>query len=547
MSYRAPVQNIKFLLHDVLGYKDIASMDKFMNFPDDLIDAVIDEAAKFADEKLAPLNASGDKQGAKAHDGKIDMPVGFKDVYSEFVANGWNSVPFSPDHGGQGMPWLVSTAISEMWSGANMAFALCPLLTQGSVELLSKYGSKEQKEKYLNKLVSGEWAGTMCLTEPQAGSDVGAVSTRAVKSGDNYLIKGQKIFITYGEHDLTDNIIHMVLARTPDAPAGTKGISLFVVPKILEDGSRNDVRAISIEHKLGIHASPTAVLNFGEHDGAVGYIVGEENNGLKYMFTMMNNARLAVGVEGVALAENSLQKAVSYASERKQFGKVIAEFPDVKRMLLTIAAQTEAMRGLQLFVARSLDFANSHKDEKLRGQHKDIVDLLIPVLKAHATDLGFEMSSMAMQVFGGIGYVEETGIAQNLRDSRIAMIYEGTNGIQAMDLVSRKIGLFDSLKPEVDKLLEAVPSAAAVKSAYADLAKVTAHIKTMKPEDAGFIAVPYLKMFGTVMGAVIMAASEKYSPDNEFGRKKLETAGFYIRYILPEAKVLGSIIFSDGY
>lgn len=535
IDYTAPLDEINFLLNDVLNLDEVLKEDKFKDFSGDLMSAVLNEAGKFAAEKLSPLNASGDKQGSHAKDGQVTTPDGFKEAYAEFVQNGWNSVSSSVEHGGQGLPWMVSTAISEMWSSANMAFALCPLLTQGSVELLTHHGSDEQKEKYLQKLVSGEWAGTMCLTEPSAGSDVGAVSTKAVKNGDHYLISGQKIFITYGEHDFTENIIHMVLARTSDAPKGTNGISLFIVPKFLDDGSRNDLKAISIEHKLGIHASPTAVLGFGDNDGAIGYLVGEENSGLKYMFTMMNNARLAVGVEGVAISENSYQKAIAFAQEREQFGQTIDNFSDVKRMLLTIKANTEAMRALSYYVAKSMDVGN-----------KKVVDLLIPVLKAHATDLGVDMSSMAVQIFGGVGYVEETGIVQNLRDARIAPIYEGTNGIQAIDLVMRKIsmeGAFEELLAGIKPLYE---SNTKVAEAVAALQSATEYMHDLVQNDAekaGFVAVYYLKMFGVVMGAVMMAACAKaLNGESEFTSNKKQTIEFYMDYILPEVGYFERVI-----
>jgi alkylation response protein AidB-like acyl-CoA dehydrogenase len=548
INYTAPLDEIKFVLNEVIGLEDVLKTEHFSGFSPDLISAVLDEAGKFAGEKLAPLNVIGDKIGSsKVHDGVISTPPGFKEVYAEFVANGWNSVPFSQSYGGQGLPWLVAIAISEMWSGANMAFGLCPLLTQGSVELLSHHGSEAQKAKYLPKLVSGEWTGTMCLTENKAGSDLGAITTSAVKNGDNYLIKGQKIFITYGEHDFTENIIHMVLARTPDAPKGSRGISLFIVPKFLDDGSRNDVKAISIEHKLGIHASPTAVLNFGENKGAVGYLVGEENNGLKYMFTMMNNARLSVGIEGIALAENSYQKAAAYAAEREQGGQAIINYPDVRRMLLTIRANTEAMRALAYYAASCMDLGA-----------RNIVDILIPVIKAHSTDIGFDMSSLALQVFGGMGYVAETGIGQNLRDARIAMIYEGTNGIQALDLVMRKISmndgqLFKDLSADVKHFYEGSGYAELVAKSFAALEDATNHMKKLAVDDkdkAGFVAVYYLKMFGIVMGAVMMAASEKAAvkglkenaEKSAFYKEKLATVEFYMNYILPEVGFLGEII-----
>jgi alkylation response protein AidB-like acyl-CoA dehydrogenase len=559
-NYNAPLDEIKFVLNEVIGLDKVLQLEKFKDFTPDLIEAILGEAAKFADEKLAPLNSVGDKNGCKAHDGIIETPPGFKEAYSEFIANGWNGVPFSQNYGGQGLPWVISTAISEMWSGANMAFGLCPLLTQGAVESLSRHGSDAQKEKYLQKLVSGQWTGTMCLTESKAGSDLGAINTSATKNGEHYLIKGQKIFITYGEHDFTENIIHMVLARTPDAPKGSKGISLFIVPKFLEDGTRNDVNAISIEHKLGIHASPTAVLNFGENNGAVGYLVGEENSGLKYMFTMMNNARLGVGVEGIAVAENSHQKARAFANEREQGGHAIINYPDVKRMLITIKANTDAMRALAYYAAMSIDMELEIGNQESCGSinYKNIVDILIPVIKAHSTDNGFEASSLAVQVFGGMGFIEETGIAQNLRDSRITMIYEGTNGIQALDLVMRKIilndgALFADLCTAAKGFYKDSGHFAAVDKAFSNLELATKHMQGLVANDnkkAGFVAHYYLKMFGLVMGAVMLAASEKAAnlglknnaDKAAFYNEKLELAQFYMDYILPEAEMLGELI-----
>jgi len=528
-DYTPPLLEMKFMLNEVFALGELSE------FPRELTDAVLDEAGKFAAEKLAPINHSGDQQGSHAHDGHITTADGFKEAYADFVAGGWNSITASAEHGGQGLPVLLSVAVSEMWSSANMAFALCPLLTQGAVELLMQHGSESQRAKYLQKLVSGEWTGTMCLTESGAGSDVGAVATKALKDGDNYLIKGQKIFITYGDHDFTENIIHMVLARLSDAPAGSRGISLFIVPKFLDDGSQNDVRAISIEHKLGIHASPTAVLAFGDNDGAVGYLVGEENQGLKYMFTMMNNARLAVGVEGVAMAENSGQKAQAYARERMQGGKVIAEYPDVQRMLLTISANTKAMRAFSYYIARCIDLSNAG-DAAARGKYKTIVDLLIPVLKSHATDLGFEMSSVAMQVFGGVGYIEETGIAQNLRDARIAMIYEGTNGIQAMDLVMRKImvdGAFEALIEDLKPLYQGSVHEAPTLAVLEELAQATAEMRNLVKNDAekaAFTAAFYLKDFGITMGAVMLAACEAKAADAQ--KDIVDNAAFYFEYLV---------------
>lgn len=547
-NYNAPLEEIKFLLNDVFGLGAVLEMGS-SGITADVVDAILEEAAKFAANELSPLNSVGDKEGCKFLDGAVKTPKGFKEIYQKFTASGWNGVQFSPEYGGQGLPWMVALAVGEMWNGANMAFSLCPLLTQGAVESIAHHGSKEQKDKYLPKLISGEWTGTMCLTEPQAGSDLAAIRTKATPNGDHYLIKGQKIFITYGEHDFTDNIIHMVLARLPNAPEGVKGISLFIVPKFLEGGARNDAKAISIEHKLGIHASPTCVMSFGENEGAVGYLVGEENQGLKYMFTMMNNARISVGVEGLGISENSLQQAVAYANERVQGGnKTIANHPDVKRMLLTIRAHTEAIRAIIYTVANSIDITRYHSDEKTGQIHQDIVDLLTPVAKAHATELGFANSSMAMQVFGGVGYIEETGIAQNVRDARIAMIYEGTNGIQANDLVFRKLALHDGRLFE--SFLSTVHGHHLNTQSVASLISTTARMRQLageNPYQAGMLAAQYLRLFGLVAGGLFLnncknILEEKGGYSKEFIAQKIETVEFYNKYILPEIQFIQKVI-----
>ncbi len=580
-NYNAPLDEIRFLLYQCLDVEKILEMCS-SGIGADVVDAILEEAAKFAKNELAPLNQVGDKEGCKFNDGEVKTPTGFKEAYRKFVASGWNSVPFSLEYGGQGLPWLVAIAISEMWNGANMAFGLCPLLTQGAVESLTHHGSTEQKDKYLAKLISGEWTGTMCLTEPQAGSDLAAIRTTAVKNGDHYLIKGQKIFITYGEHDFADNIIHMVLARLPSAPEGVKGISLFIVPKLLEGlgtgglglgkempspithhPTPNDLKAISIEHKLGIHASPTAIMSFGDNGGAIGYLVGEENNGLKYMFTMMNNARLSVGVEGLGISESSYQQALAYANERVQGKSVgirnlglggenlsnptIISHPDVYRMLLTIKAQTEASRAIIYSVASAMDYARHHTDDKTRQINQDIVDLLTPIAKAHATELGFANSSLAMQVFGGVGYIEETGIAQNLRDSRIAMIYEGTNGIQAMDLVFRKLNLYDGrlFKSFVDVYINE-QNIEPFNSLITATAKMQELVKE-NPKQAGILASLYLRMFGIALGAMLLnrqleIAKETKNINPDYLSSKIESVEFYNKFLLPEINYIAGII-----
>src|SRR3989454_1383683 len=452
-AYRAPLKDMRFVLNELAGLGDVAKLPEFEEATPDTVDAILEEASKFASEVLDPINFSGDQEGSKLSDGEVRTPCGFRDAYRKFCDGGWNALPFDHEWGGQGLPRLVSTPVQEMWKSSNLSFSLCPLLTQGAVEALLLRGSDALKRAYLPRMIEGRWTGTMNLTEPQAGSDLSLVRTRAERQANQYLISGQKIFITYGEHDLADNIVHLVLARTPEAPEGVKGISLFVVPKFIPDadgkpGRRNSARCASIEHKLGIHASPTAVMVY---DKAVGYLVGEENRGLEYMFIMMNAARFAVGLEGVAIAERAFQRALAFAKERVQGRDLvqgaqgtnaavpIIRHPDVRRMLMLMKSQTEAMRALAYTTAAAMDYAHKHPDAEARKQHQAFVDLMIPVVKGWSTETGIEVASLGVQVHGGMGFVEETGAAQYLRDARITTIYEGTTGIQAMDLVGRKI------------------------------------------------------------------------------------------------------------
>jgi alkylation response protein AidB-like acyl-CoA dehydrogenase len=444
---------MRFALAEIAGFADIGRLPGFEQATPDLVDAVLEEAGKLAGSVLSPLNRVGDLQGSRLENGVVRTPDGFKEAYARYVEGGWNALAFPPEHGGQGLPMTLSTAVCEMWTSANMAFNLCPMLGIGAVELLLTYGTDEQKALYLDKLVSGEWTGTMNLTEPQAGSDVGALRTKAVREGDHYRITGTKIFITYGDHDWAPNIIHLVLARLPDAPAGSRGISLFIVPKyhVAADGSlgaHNDIRVVSLEHKLGIHASPTCVLSYGDNGGAVGYLVGAENRGLECMFTMMNNARFNVGLQGLGIGERAYQQARDFARQRVQGKPITAtgdgplpilHHPDVRRMLLSMRADTEAMRALAYYTAGLMDRAHHDPDEARRAVHQRRIDFLIPLVKAWSTDIGFEVASTGVQIHGGMGYIEETGAAQHLRDVRIAAIYEGTNGIQANDLVGRKL------------------------------------------------------------------------------------------------------------
>ena len=536
----------------------------------DLVDAVLTEAGRFADEAVAPLNRVGDIQGAVLENGVVRTADGFRETYRQFCEGGWNGAPFDPEYGGQGLPWLVSTALTEMWQSACLSFSLAPLLTQGAVDLLSNHGSDEQKDVFLEKMISGEWAGTMNLTEPQAGSDVGALATRAVPAGDGtYRISGQKIFISYGDQDFTDNIVHMVLARTPDAPRGIRGVSLFIVPKVLVNGdgslgARNDLRPVGLEHKLGIHGSPTCVMAYGEGDGALGTLVGEENCGIQYMFTMMNNARLGVGLQGVAVAERAYQQARAFAMERVQGydetngGKApvpILHHPDVRRMLMTMKAEIEAMRALCYWVAGALDRAQRTGDAEAQAQ----VDLMIPVVKAWCSDLGVEIASLGVQVHGGMGFIEETGAAQHMRDSRIAPIYEGTNGIQAMDLVARKLARDggEALRAQLALMRADGPGenlAAAIDSVERAAGLILGRFGK-EFGAAAAAAVPFCHLLGLATGGWLLArgaaAAERLlaegAEDTEFLEAKRLTSRFYAETLLPQhAGLLAAIEAAGG-
>ncbi len=456
-DYRAPLDDIRFALRQVADLDGLAELDAFSHSDPELVDGLLDEAARFFEQVVAPTNRDGDTIGSQRNDdGSITAAPGFVKAYKQGVEAGWGGLGLPEEYGGGSFPWLLALAVQEMLTAANMGFSLCSLLTQGAIDALLHHGSEAQKETYLRKMVTGEWSGTMNLTEPQAGSDVGALTSKATAADDGtWRIKGQKIFITWGEHDMVDNILHLVLARTPDSPPGTKGISLFLVPKFLvnDDGSlgdRNDLSCVSIEHKLGIHGSPTCVMSFGDDEGAIGYMIGEENSGMRAMFTMMNSARLTVGLEGVAIAERAYQQALAYAHERLQGralgaepGTVspIVEHPDVQRMLLDMKSGIAAMRGLCYRNAEAIDIASHGADEETRTKADELAAILTPLSKSWSTDLGCELTSIGVQIHGGAGYIEETGAAQHFRDARIAPIYEGTNGIQALDLVGRKLGL----------------------------------------------------------------------------------------------------------
>jgi alkylation response protein AidB-like acyl-CoA dehydrogenase len=532
MTYRAPVTDIAFTLKHGAGLASTLAQGGDLTADD--VDAVLAEAGKFATDVLGPLNAVGDKFGTPFKDGNVTMPPGWKDAYRGWIGGGWNAVALPAQWGGQALPHALNAACIEMWNSASMAFGIGPVLTMGAAEALANYGSDELKKTYLSKLVSGEWMGTMQLTEPQAGSDVGALRTKAERAGNGtYRITGQKIFITYGEHDLTDNIIHFVLARLTDAPAGNKGISLFLVPKFLvnKDGSlgeRNDARAHSIEHKLGIHASPTCTMVYGDQGGAVGYLVGEENRGLACMFTMMNLARLAVGLQGVGIAERATQQALQYARDRKQGralgvtsgSSAIIEHPDVKRMLLTMRALTNAARSICYATAGAIDSSHRNGDDAKTADER--AALLTPIAKAFSTDIGIEVASLGVQVHGGMGFIEETGAAQHLRDARIAAIYEGTNGIQALDLTMRKVpmsggAVVRSYLDELRRTVKAVqatndPSLGATGARLAEtvdsLERATTWLlsKIEKEPNAALAgATPYLRLFGNAAGGCMLA------------------------------------------
>jgi acyl-CoA dehydrogenase len=562
---------MQFVIKELVGLADITAMPDCAEVTGDLVDAVLDEAAKFATGVLDPLNHTGDKTGARFADGSVTTPPGFKEAYRQFIAGGWNGLSGEAAYGGQGLPHVVSMPVQEMWNSANMAFCLCPMLTSGVLEAMKLKGTPGQKEKFLHKLTAGEWTGTMNLTEPQAGSDLSAVRTRAVPEGDHYRLHGTKIFITWGEHDMAANIVHLVLARTPDAPEGVKGISLFIVPKFLVNddgslGSRNDVKCVSIEHKMGINASPTCVLAYGDGKGALGYLVGEENRGLEYMFIMMNAARFAVGLEGVAIAERAFQRALAFAKERLQGrdlvggGKAvpIIRHPDVRRMLMLMKCQAEAMRALAYTTAASLDFSQRHADKEVRRRNQAFVDLMIPVVKGWCTETGQEVASLGVQVHGGMGFIEETGAAQYLRDARITTIYEGTTGIQAMDLVGRKIAREGGATArEWLKALKAF-DAELGRSRNADVAVIRKQlaagaqavsdcvefIVAEKNPQATFAgAVPFLKLMGIVAGGWQMARAALLSEqklaqkenDVNFHKAKLATARFYADQVLVQA------------
>lgn len=582
-TYVAPVKDMQFVLRELAGLDRLAELPAFAEATPELAEAVLEEAAKLAAGVLAPLNKTGDRGGAKLTPTGVVAADGFAEAYHQFVENGWNDLAGDSEYGGKGLPGVIAAAAVEMWNSANMSFALCPLLTAGATEAIRHHASSALKDRYLRKLISGEWTGTMNLTEPQAGSDLSAVQTKAVPERDHYRIFGQKIFITWGDHDMTDNIVHLVLARLPGAPEGVRGISLFLVPKVLPDaegnlGERNDVRCVSIEHKLGIHASPTCVMSFGDSKGAIGYLVGEENKGLAHMFTMMNEARQKVGLQGIGIAERAYQAARDYAKERVQ-GRMAAQksgdrvaiihHPDVRRMLMTMKSQIEAMRAFGYVLAADLDLAHGHPDESERDRRQGRADLLIPVLKGWCTELGVEIASLAIQVHGGMGFIEETGVSQYLRDARIAPIYEGTTGIQAADLVGRKLAadrgramaaLIGEMRALDARLAESEAGFAAIRSALGEGVQALEQATQWMLEASGrdldaalAASVSYLMLTGFVCGgwqmaraAIIARAQVQAGTDIAFHAAKIATATFYAEQIMPKAVGLLGVIRSGA-
>src|SRR5579883_831582 len=574
VPFAPPARDMSFALQTVVGLDRLAALEGRETASEELIGAVLDEAGKLCADVLAPLNDVGDREPSRLENGTVRTPRGFRDAYKTYAAGGWNGLPVEQAFGGQGLPWPLHAAVMEMVQASNLSFGLCPMLTQGAIEALLAHGSDAQRAIYLDKLLSGEWTGTMNLTEPQAGSDLAQVRTRAERKDGHYRLFGQKIFITWGDNDVADNVVHLVLARTPDAPPGVKGISLFLAPKFLvkPDGSlgeRNDLRPVSLEHKLGIHASPTCVMSFGDNDGAIAYLVGEENRGLECMFTMMNNARLAVGLQGVAIAERAYQQARDYARTRVQGRAVdgktgtIIIHPDVRRMLLTMRALTEASRALAYLAYLALDEAKHAPTAEARKAAQARVDLLTPVVKGWSTDIGNEVASLGVQIHGGMGFIEETGAAQHFRDARILPIYEGTNGIQANDLAFRKV-LRDggeSARIFIDEIRIFLKQIAdlpgddiagigyGLAAAVGVLEKATEWLLETGKSDQYAVAsasVPYIELFGLVGGGYVMAKMARAAvdglsqrgADTAFLESKLLTARFYVEAILPKTEGL---------
>lgn len=568
-NYQAPIDDMLFAVQELGDLDGICNIPGYEDATGDIVEAILDQSAQLTSEIVAPSNRSGDIEGAKIKDNRVSVPDEFKEVYRHYLEGGWSGLSEPAEFGGQGLPQIVGVPVEEMWQSANLAFTLCPFLSKGAGRVIALHADEDMKNFYLPKLVSGEWTATMDLTEAQAGSDLAAITTRAVPEGDHYLISGQKIFITWGDHNLTDNIIHLVLARLPDAPPGTGGISLFVVPKFLPDengnpGRQNDLYPVSIEHKLGIHGSPTCVMSFGDNGGATGYLVGEPHKGLSFMFTLMNHARLTVGLQGVALSESAYQQALAYAKERVQGsipgveGRVrIIQHADVRRMLMLMKAYTEAMRALAYTATSSLDYSLSSPDEEQRNYHHARLDLLTPIVKAWCSENVRETTSLAIQVHGGMGFVEETGVAQFFRDCRISSIYEGTTGIQARDFIGRKLfrDQFRSINLLMDEMKSLDGELAAkgdefslirntLGSCLSSLSRSLEFVRNNQdkgPDFAGAVSVNLLMQAGTVVATWLMAksalAANRRLADNQgsgdFNRSKILTARFFCEHISP--------------
>ncbi len=576
--YEAPLDDMRFALRHLVGGGDLMACPGYDALDEDLVDSILSESAKVCQDALSSVNYSGHLEHARhIGDGRVQVPKGFKEAHDALAEGGWIGLAADPEYGGQGLPRTLATAVSEMWQAANMSLALCPLLSQGVIDALEEVGSDDQKATYLPALIEGRWTGTMNLTEPQAGTDLASLRTQAIREGDHYRIKGQKIFITYGEHEMSDNIIHLVLARTPDAPEGIKGISLFIVPKFLPDengqpGERNDVTCISIEDKLGILGSPTCVLQYGENDGAVGYLIGEENKGLSYMFIMMNRARFEVGVQGLGISQMAYQHALAYARERMQgqpLGRSattpIIGHPDVKRLLAEMKSQIEAMRALAYVAAAAMDRSRLADSEAERAAAHSRLELLVPIVKAWSTELSLDVTSAGVQVHGGTGFIEETGAAQFYRDARILPIYEGTTAIQANDLVFRKTlrdqgagvsGLLAEMAADAKGPLAAFDAGQAealgkaVEAAEMGLQALLSYAN--EPAKAAAVGVPYLKMLGYVTGGWLMLRSAKAAQDelssgaltaaDSFLQSKIKSAAFYVSHVLPRVGALAATV-----
>ncbi|HEY6354906.1 MAG TPA: acyl-CoA dehydrogenase [Burkholderiaceae bacterium] len=582
-TYQAPVKDLLFCMTELAGLEHVATLPGFEEAGVDTAQAVLEECAKFNEGVVAPLNRDGDHNPSSWKDGTVTTTPGFKEAYRQYAEGGWQGLQHPAEFGGQGLPKTIGAACIEISNSANLSFALCPLLTDGAIEALLTAGSDELKQIYLPRMVSGEWTGTMNLTEPQAGSDLALVRSRAEPQGDgSYKIFGTKIFITYGEHDMADNIVHLVLARVTGAPEGVKGISLFVVPKFMVNadgglGARNDVHCVSIEHKLGIKASPTAVLQFGDKGGAVGYLVGEENRGLEYMFIMMNAARYAVGVQGIAVAERAYQQAAAYARDRVQGRPVdgslpgataIIHHPDVKRMLLTMRSVVEGCRAAAISAAAAYDTAHAHPDAAVRKQAQAVYEFLVPLVKGFSTEMSVEVTSLGVQVHGGMGFIEETGAAQYMRDVRITTIYEGTTGIQSNDLIGRKLGhdrgaAMGALIADMERELQAIATTdasvdatrkAALEAVAALKSATQALLRTLasRPDAGMAVSVPYLKLCGYVTGGWLLAksaaiaAAKPHGPDREFYAAKIHSARFYAAQVLPGAVALARVVEGGG-